>query len=63
VGGGYEDHELSDIALAWMIGKTKNFIEYDLDYIREHVMTDNRQWTKGIKNDTLSYAEQANLYS
>lgn len=33
VGGGYERHELADIALFWMAGEIKSFINLDLDFL------------------------------
>jgi hypothetical protein len=34
VGGGYERRELADIALFWMVGEVKSFIELDLEFLR-----------------------------
>ncbi|PCH34858.1 hypothetical protein WOLCODRAFT_133642 [Wolfiporia cocos MD-104 SS10] len=35
VGGGYERHELADIALFWMAGEISSFINIDLDFLRQ----------------------------
>lgn len=34
VGGGYQRHELADIALFWMAGEIQSFINLDLDFMR-----------------------------
>ncbi|KAG2126840.1 hypothetical protein DEU56DRAFT_537692 [Suillus clintonianus] len=34
VGGGHERRELQDIALFWMAGEIKSFVELDLDFLR-----------------------------
>ncbi|KAG1730060.1 hypothetical protein EDB19DRAFT_2012156 [Suillus lakei] len=34
VGGGYERRELADIALFWMVGEIKSFVELDLEFLR-----------------------------
>ncbi|KAF8582482.1 hypothetical protein K439DRAFT_151896 [Ramaria rubella] len=34
VGGSYENHELSDLALFWIAGEISSFISVDLDYIK-----------------------------
>ncbi|KAI6139496.1 hypothetical protein BKA82DRAFT_4222687 [Pisolithus tinctorius] len=35
VGGGYEKHDLSDLALFWMVGEIKSFINIDTSFIEK----------------------------
>ncbi|KAF8644284.1 hypothetical protein AX16_008569 [Volvariella volvacea WC 439] len=44
VGGGYERHELSDVALFWMAGETKDFINYDLEFLQNSGQRDPKPW-------------------
>jgi uncharacterized protein (DUF2235 family) len=35
VGGGYDEHGLSDVALAWMAGQIESMLAIDTDYLKE----------------------------
>ena len=43
VGGGYDDQEIANITLAWMIAQLEGFIDFDPNYIREQ-FEQNRQY-------------------
>ncbi|PAV20126.1 hypothetical protein PNOK_0506000 [Pyrrhoderma noxium] len=61
VGGGYDRHELADIALFWMAGEIASFINLDLDFIRASAQTNPDPWgTSQPHNayDELSIAEK-----
>ena len=34
VGGGYPEHGLADVTLAWMVGRVSELLEIDLDYVK-----------------------------
>jgi len=53
VGGGYLPHELSDLALFWMVGEIKSFINLDLDFIKG---------TKQTKPDPWGTSQPHNAY-
>ncbi|KAI1789975.1 hypothetical protein LXA43DRAFT_538200 [Ganoderma leucocontextum] len=44
VGGGYERHELADIALFWMAGEIRSLINLDLDFLRSYAQTRPDPW-------------------
>ncbi|KAM5531106.1 hypothetical protein V8D89_015220 [Ganoderma adspersum] len=44
VGGGYERHELADIALFWMAGEIKSLINLDLDFLRSYAQIRPDPW-------------------
>jgi uncharacterized protein (DUF2235 family) len=52
VGGGYPEHGLSDIALAWMASAVEPMLEIDFDYlkIRRDVSS---QWALGMLHDSV----------
>ena len=35
VGGGYDEHGLSDVTLAWMVGQVADMLAVDLDYLKD----------------------------
>ena len=43
VGGGYEDQEIANISLAWMVSQLEPFIDFDLDTIMKQA-SDTRQY-------------------
>lgn len=52
VGGGYPDQEIADMTLAWMIERTKTWLEWDFDYLRGIFKNgggggDRREWAEG----------------
>ncbi|KIK42589.1 hypothetical protein CY34DRAFT_135951 [Suillus luteus UH-Slu-Lm8-n1] len=55
VGGGYERRELADIALFWMVGEIKSFIELDLEFLRSTRQHNPEPW--GTSQPHNSYVE------
>lgn len=55
VGGGYERRELADIALFWMVGEVKSFIELDLEFLRSTRQHNPEPW--GTSQPHNSYME------
>ncbi|KAG1770295.1 hypothetical protein EV702DRAFT_1202478 [Suillus placidus] len=53
VGGGYERRELADIALFWMVGEIKSFIELDLEFLRSTRQHQPEPW--GTSQPTNEY--------
>ncbi|KAI5858652.1 hypothetical protein BZA05DRAFT_10029 [Tricharina praecox] len=52
VGGGYPDQEIADMSLAWMLERTREFLDWDFDYLRGITMNgggdgDRREWAEG----------------
>jgi hypothetical protein len=52
IGGGYPDQEIADMTLAWMIERTKDWLEWDFDYLRGIVHNggggNRKQWAEGF---------------
>jgi hypothetical protein len=50
VGGGYSDQEIADMTLAWMIERTKEYLDWDPTYLR-HITknggADRKEWAVG----------------
>ncbi|EGX45378.1 hypothetical protein AOL_s00170g85 [Orbilia oligospora ATCC 24927] len=53
IGGGYSDHELADISLAWMIDKTSPWLRFDWSYL-EPICAN-------TENPTMIYDEYGNV--
>ncbi|KAI0085279.1 hypothetical protein BDY19DRAFT_967219 [Irpex rosettiformis] len=51
VGGGYERHELSDLALFWMAGEIQAFINLDLDFIQHSGQVKPEPWGTSQPNN------------
>jgi hypothetical protein len=61
VGGGYERHELADIACYWMAGEIQSFVNLDLDFLRSYAQVHPDPWgTSEPHNayDELSWDEK-----
>ncbi|KZT09411.1 uncharacterized protein LAESUDRAFT_552679 [Laetiporus sulphureus 93-53] len=61
VGGGYDRHELADIALYWMAGEISSFINLDLDFLRQTAQQKPEPWGTSQPHNAyeeLSYAMQ-----
>ncbi|CCX15030.1 Similar to Uncharacterized protein YEL023C; acc. no. P39992 [Pyronema omphalodes CBS 100304] len=50
VGGGYPDQEIADMTLAWMIERTKDFLDWDYSYLRCIYKNggNRREWAEGM---------------
>lgn len=59
VGGGYARHELSDLALFWMAGEIKSFINLDLDFIKGSKQTNPDPWGTSQPHNAF---EEAPIY-
>ncbi|KAJ6263708.1 hypothetical protein Dda_2277 [Drechslerella dactyloides] len=46
-GGGYEDQELSDLTLVWMIDQMRPFLGFDLDYVKSLGQGHSNNWASG----------------
>ncbi|KAF8542798.1 hypothetical protein BDD12DRAFT_727926 [Trichophaea hybrida] len=50
IGGGYPDQEISDMTLAWMIERTKQYLDWDPTYL-QHIMRNGgdyrKEWAAG----------------
>ncbi|KAG1730063.1 hypothetical protein EDB19DRAFT_1390625 [Suillus lakei] len=57
VGGGYERRELQDIALFWMTGEIKSFIEIDLEFLRSTRQLNPEPW--GTSQPHNAYMESS----
>ncbi|KAG1730066.1 hypothetical protein EDB19DRAFT_1390884 [Suillus lakei] len=57
VGGGYKRRELQDIALFWMTGEIKSFIEIDLEFLRSTRQQDPEPW--GTSQPHNAYMESS----
>ncbi|KAG1730061.1 hypothetical protein EDB19DRAFT_1390495 [Suillus lakei] len=57
VGGGYERRELQDIALFWMTGEIKSFIDIDLEFLRSTRQQDPEPW--GTSQPHNAYMESS----
>ncbi|KAE9395187.1 hypothetical protein BT96DRAFT_885850 [Gymnopus androsaceus JB14] len=44
VGGGYERHELADIAVFWMAGEIQSLVNLDLDFLRSYAQAAPEAW-------------------
>lgn len=55
VGGGYEKHDLSDLALFWMVGEIKSFINIDTSFIEKIAQPQPDPW--GAAQPGNGYAE------
>jgi type VI secretion system (T6SS) phospholipase Tle1-like effector len=52
VGGGYPEHGLSDIALAWMASQIEPMLGIDFDYLRDRRDLSS-QWSLGMLHDSV----------
>ena len=55
VGGGYEDQELANITLAWMIAQLEQFLDFDPDYIRSQY-DENRKYYQQSGQDVRRWS-------
>ncbi|KIO04210.1 hypothetical protein M404DRAFT_144003, partial [Pisolithus tinctorius Marx 270] len=55
VGGGYEKHDLSDLALFWMVGEIESFINIDTSFIEKIAQPQPDPW--GAAQPDNGYAE------
>ncbi|KAG2340461.1 hypothetical protein BDR05DRAFT_536611 [Suillus weaverae] len=55
VGGGYKRRELADIALFWMVGEIKSFVELDLEFLQSTRQHNPEPW--GTSQPHNSYME------
>ncbi|KAL5536402.1 hypothetical protein ACEPAF_224 [Sanghuangporus sanghuang] len=59
VGGGYERHELADIALFWMAGEVRSFINLDLAFLRQSAQQNPDPWGESQPHNAYEEASIA----
>jgi uncharacterized protein (DUF2235 family) len=53
VGGGYPEHGLADVTLAWMVGRVSGLLDIDLDYVRSR-QDQRRAWALDQVHDSAA---------
>ncbi|KAG8718714.1 hypothetical protein FRC09_012232 [Ceratobasidium sp. 395] len=56
VGGGYAQHELADISLAWMVGEIESFVGVDHTFVESLISTnaEKRPWGESVPRDAYA---------
>jgi len=53
IGGGYIDHDLSDLTLTWMVANIQDMISLDIDYLKD-IPEPINSWGKGVVHNSLT---------
>lgn len=53
IGGGYIDHDLSDLSLIWMASNIQDIISLDIDYLKG-ILEPTKPWGKGVVHNSLT---------